>query len=118
MPTTPLTTPSTALPTAGSFTGPTRSATMPDYRRWPPPETRSDHRTRRQAGAPWASSMRSTCGDVLHQLVAVLLQLADPALHHVPDADDPAQERTFDHRDVTDPPLGPQVHDRLDIVHR
>src|SRR5664280_3546978 len=59
------------------------------------------------------ASAGSACGDVLHQLVPVLLELADPALHHVADADDPAQSTVLDDRDMADPVLGHEVHDRL-----
>ncbi len=60
----------------------------------------------------------STSGDVLHQLVSVLLELLNAALHHVPDADDPAQPAIFHYRYVTDPVLGHQIHDRLHVVAR
>ena len=40
----------------------------------------------------------STGGDVLHQFVAVLLELADAGLHHVADADDAGQPSVDHHR--------------------
>ena len=58
---------------------------------------RLDSRSRRDRAAggssrPEATGVASSAGaDVLHELVAVLLQLAHAALHHVTDTDDAAQ---------------------------
>lgn len=53
--------------------------------------------------------------DIAHQLVALGLQLVDPVLDHVADADDADQPVVLDHRHVADPPVRHEAHE---VVHR
>src|SRR5437899_12252973 len=65
-----------------------------------------------------ASSDRShRAGDVLAQRVRLALDVVEPLLHHVADADHPAQPPVLlDHWNVANAPVGHQRHDRAHPV--
>src|SRR5690606_40497226 len=56
--------------------------------------------------------------DVVHELVAFHLELVEPGLDDVPDADDAGQPAVHDDRQVADPPVGHRPGERLELVLR
>src|SRR5579883_1009660 len=90
---------------------------------WPVPAARGAARGRGWRPVPRGAGLcsprrgtQSAGGDVLDELPPELLELADPALDHIADADDAAQNPVADDRHVAYAVLGHDRHHRFDLV--